>query len=721
MTDTAAEEAATDGQADDGPPDGRPVRVGVDVGGTFTDVVTVAGGRVRVHKTPSTPDAPEEGVLAGLEMALDEPGLAPGAVRFFGHGTTVATNAVLEGEWAETALLTTAGFRDVLEIGRQTRPDIYDFRADRPDPIVPRHRRLEVAERVDERGRVRDPLSPEAAREAVEAVPEGVDSVAVCLLFAFESDAHERRLAEAIAERRPDVSVSVSADVLPEIREYERTVATALNAALKPVVDAYLGEVDAGIRAAGVSAPLRVMQSNGGLAPAADTRERPVTTLLSGPAAGVRGAAHVAGRQGVADAITMDMGGTSCDVAVVDGGDPVVTTDTTVGDYPVAVPSVDVHTVGAGGGSIARLDEGDALRVGPRSAGADPGPVCYGRGGTAPTVTDAHLVLGRIDPTAFSGDVGAGVDEATVRESFADLAAGLDVDVRGAARGVVDVANANMERALRVVSLERGYDPRAFALVAFGGAGPLHAPALAAALSIPRVLVPRAAGVLSALGLLVGDVTYDYGASRVRRLDAVDPADLETHLADFEREGRERLVAEGFEPAEGDGDGDGPARRDRSPEAGEIGFERTLSCRYVGQSHDLRVPAPTPIDAAALDTVADRFHERHRRRYGHADPDEPVEVVTLRVRARGLVEPPGVDPPDADGTVADARRTTRPVGGGALDRVVEAPVYDRSGLPAGGVIDGPAVVEGVESTTVVPTDQRARVADDGTLVVEVDP
>ncbi|ESP88784.1 hydantoinase/oxoprolinase family protein [Candidatus Halobonum tyrrellensis] len=671
--------------------DGAGTRVGVDVGGTFTDLVTVRDGRVRVDKTPSTPDAPEEGVLTGLG-GLDAP-LAE--VDFLGHGTTVATNAVLEGEWADTALVTTAGFRDALEIGRQTRPDIYDFDAEKPTPVVERDRRFEVPGRVDERGEVLEPLDEDAVRALADDLPDSVDSVAVALLFSFEHPGHERRVRDLLCEAGVEASVSLSSDVLPEVREYERTLATSLNAALKPVMDDYLGSLAEAAADEGLTAPLRVMGSNGGLMAAAAARERPVNTLLSGPAAGVRGATHVAGRRGVSDLITMDMGGTSCDVSLVRDGDPLVTTDTEVGDYPVAVPTVDVHTVGAGGGSIAHVDAGGALRVGPASAGADPGPVCYGRGGTRPTVTDAHLLLGRIDPTGFLPDA-LGRDASAVREAFDPLADAVGGSVADAAAGVLRVANANMERALRVVSVERGYDPREFTLVAFGGAGPLHATALAGALDVPRVVVPRAAGVLSALGLLISDVTYDYATSMVRPWPDVDAATLDAKFAEFEAEGGERLRGAGHDDS-------------------EIRFERTLDLRYAGQSFDLSVPVEGEATEAELDAAVARFHDAHERRYGHAYREEPVELVTVRLRARGLVEPPDLAVDERAGDPADARVGTREVTFGA---VRDTPVYYRSRLPTDAAFDGPAVVEGGESTVVVHPGQTARVDADANIVVE---
>ena len=681
------------------------VRVGVDIGGTFTDLVTVHDGAVRVIKTPSTPDAPERGVVNGLERSRDggdDPdtdGFDLREVSFLGHGTTVATNAVLEGTWADTALVTTEGFRDVLEIGRQDRPDIYDFDVEKPEPIVPRDRRFEVPERLDERGAVRRELDEESVRALADRIADaGVDSVAVSLLFAFENDDHERRVRELLRDAGVDVAYSLSSDVLPEIREYERTLTTALNAALKPVMKGYLGALESRVRERGVGADLGVIQSNGGLITADAARERPVNTLLSGPAAGVRGATYVAERRGVSDVITMDMGGTSCDVSLVEDGDPLVSTDVAVGDYAVGVPMIDVHTVGSGGGSIAWVDAGGALRVGPRSAGADPGPVSYGRGGTEPTTTDAHLLLGRLDPDRFLSEAldGAAAD---VRDAFDDrLGDELGMGPREAAQGVLDVANANMRRALRVVSVERGYDPREFALVAFGGAGPLHGPRLAADLDVPTVIVPRTAGVLSALGLLVSDVAYDDGVSRVRRWDEVSPATLRRAFADLRERGERRLDADGIAPAD---------RR----------YDRTAALRYAGQSFEVPVPVPDgEIDAGSLDALVDRFHAEHERRYGHADRSEPVELVTLRLRARGVVGTPDLPTPTTAGTVDDAIREVRPVVYDGERR--ETRVYDREALPAEAGFDGPAVVEGAESTVVVHPGQTAEVDRDGNIVVD---
>ncbi|WP_458210442.1 hydantoinase/oxoprolinase family protein [Haladaptatus sp. NG-SE-30] len=678
------------------------LRVGVDIGGTFTDIVTVQNGTVRVSKTSSTPDAPEHGVLDGLKKANKREEWAFESIGFLGHGTTVATNAVLEGEWADTALVTTDGFRDVIEIGRQNRPDIYDFQTEKPAQIVPRNRRFEVAERLDERGSVLRALDKESVRSVANQLQSSeTESVAVSLLYAFENDDHEQQVRDILKNEGVDASYSLSSDVLPEIREYERTLATAMNAALKPVMNRYIGNLGTEIATIGIDTDLKIMQSNGGIIATDVAREQPVRTLLSGPAAGVQGATAVAERCDIDDVITMDMGGTSCDVSLVEDGTPIISTDVDIGEYPVGVPMVDVHTIGSGGGSIAWIDKGNALRVGPQSAGADPGPICYGRGGTKPTITDAHLLLGRLNPDEFlSGELNVEVSDVH-RIVDQQIAEPLGQSVEEAAQGIVDVANANIQRALRVVSVERGHDPREFGLVAFGGAGPLHACEIARELEIPRVIVPRTAGVLSALGLLMSDMIYDYSTSRVRRLSAVDPTELATTFTDFERKGRNQLA----EAALSD---------DR------MYFERKLDLRYVGQSFELSIPVPEgELDEASIDAVEKQFHERHEQRYGHAYPDESVELVTIRLRSRGVIETPALTADRSSGNADDALRETRDVihDGESL----ETRIYDGTRLPPDSNFDGPAVVEGAESTTVVPPKQCVRVDEYGNLLVEVFP
>lgn len=671
--------------------EGHQSRIGVDVGGTFTDVVRIDDGEVSVTKVPSTPAAPEQGVQEALD-ATSQTGLPIG---FIAHGTTVATNAVLEGTWARTALITTRGFRDVLEIGRQARPSLYDLHDDKPEPIVPRNRRFEVDERLDERGNIETALTDSALTETVTAIEEAdVDAVGICLLFAYERDDHERMMVDALSGL--DIAISRSSDVLPEIREYERTLATVLNAALKPVMARYLDRLVEVVGQHAPDADLRIMRSNGGIIGPRTAAERPITTVLSGPAAGVTGAAYIAQRAGHEQVITMDMGGTSCDVSLVEGGEPAVSTEVRVGEYPIGLPMVDVHTIGAGGGSIAWIDTGGALRVGPRSAGADPGPVCYGRGGTDATVTDAHAVLGRIDPTMFPSDALSPSIDRAERHLAAEIASPLELPLETAAAGIIEIADANMERAIRVVSIERGHDPRSFALVAFGGAGPLHASTIARSLEIPTVLVPRAAGVLSALGLVLADVVHEFSTSKVRLLDTVDPADLDDRFETFASEGRERLTDEDIDDT-------------------ALTIERSIEMRYLGQSYTIPVSVPAVLDEAAMETVADRFHEHHRNRYGYASPGEPLELVTLRLRAIGHVRPPDLKlrPTDVDDPTPDRHRQVW------FDNAYrETAIFDRSTLQPGMEFEGPAVVEGPDSTALIHPNQHGSIDPYGTIVID---
>ncbi len=486
--------------------------IGVDIGGTFTDFVLFVDGKLTVHKVPTTPDDHARAMLAGLAELGAAAGQGPVV-----HGTTVATNALLERKGARTALITTRGFRDVLEIGRQNRPDLYALEPQKPPPLVPRELRLEVAERVDHKGRVLQPLDMASVDAAIAELQRlGAESVAVCLLFSFLYPEHEATIAARL--EAAGFAVSASHRILPEFREYERTATTVANAYVSPVLNRYLTNLEAKLPAE--LGPLRVMQSNGGVITAKAAKAAAARTVLSGPAAGVVGAAYMAGLSGYTDLITLDMGGTSTDVALVPGRLR-ETSEATVGDVPVRLPMLDIHTVGAGGGSIARLDAGGALRVGPQSAGADPGPACYGKGDQI-TVTDAHVLLGRVAPTQFLGGRMA-LDRPRAERLMADLAARMGMDAERAANGVLRVANAIMEKAVRVISVERGYDPRRFTLVAFGGAGPLHACELAEGLGIPRVLVPRSPGVLSALGMLAADVMKDYSQTVMLRLP--DPVD----------------------------------------------------------------------------------------------------------------------------------------------------------------------------------------------------
>jgi N-methylhydantoinase A len=651
-------------------------RLGVDVGGTFTDVVTVGDeGTVAIAKVPSTPRDQSVGVLAGWAALRS----APEEIAVFAHGTTVATNALLERRGARTALVTTEGFRDVLEIGRQERPSLYDLTRHRPPPLVPRELRFVVRERMGPDGVV-VPLDPASLAETVAAVAAAdVEAVAVCLLFGFRHRRHEEAVRDALRARLPNLPVSLSSEVLPEFREYERMSTTVADAYLRPRLSAYLDRLVERSAAVGLPMPL-VMQSSGGVTDAPTAACHPARFVLSGPAGGVVGASYVAGLSGFGDLLTFDMGGTSTDVAPVLAGRAQLTTESVVAGVPLLLPMVDVHTVSAGGGSVAWVDEGGALRIGPRSAGAEPGPAAYGRGGTEPTVTDADLALGGLaDGARLGGDVVLRQDLA--EQALARLGEDLGLTAQEAALGVVRVADTEMVRALRVISVERGLDPRDFALVAFGGAGGLHACALAEELGCATVLVPRAAGVLSALGLAISDVRHDH----VRPVLEAGADELDTAFRDLEEIALEAL-----------------------PEAS---LERFADLRYAGQSFELTVPG------GSLEDLHAAFHAAHERRYGYRNDDEIVQVVNLRVVATRSGARPALREPAADerGSVVAHRPLILDAG------EVRAAVHDRSRMGSGSRVTGPAVVEFPEATCLVRPGWTGVVDDVGTLRLERDP
>ncbi|MFB6116949.1 hydantoinase/oxoprolinase family protein [Halosegnis sp.] len=659
-------------------------RVGVDVGGTFTDVVLIADDELTTAKVPSTADQ-SDGVLAGIRKACNSADVAPAELAEFVHAMTVSVNALLERSGAETALVTTEGFRDVLEIGRQTRPALYDLDAEKPAPLVARRHRYELSERATTDG-IETGVDETALQELTDELrAEGVESVAVAFLHAYAHPANEQQVAAYLREHL-DVPVSVSHEVLAEFREFERTATTVADAYVTPAIDVYIGRLAERAREAGVPAP-RVMQSNGGIASAEAVRNRAVTTVLSGPAAGVIGARRVAGpvadERGLDGLITFDMGGTSSDVSLVRDGEVERTTDTVVDGVPVRTPMVDVNTIGSGGGSVAWVDTGDALRVGPESAGADPGPACYGRGGEQATVTDAALLLGYIGSDAQLGGE-LSLDLAAARDVLGRLAAAAGLESpREAARGIYRVANAKMTQAVREMTVERGYDPRGFGLVAFGGAGPMHAVPVASELDIETVVLPLASGVLSAYGLLDADERYDAVRTQMGELASIDETQLRETFAELAAEVRAET------------------------EFGDPTVDLSADLRYVGQSFELTVSADADPSVADL---RERFHAAHERAYGYT-AEEPVEVVNLRATAR--VERGVTDAAHkGDGTPERGERTVD-FGNGP----VETPIYDRRALSTGRYVDGPAVLAGPESTAVVPPRWGGCVRGDGTLVV----
>ena len=678
--------------------------IGVDVGGTFTDLALWDDerGALAVFKLPSVPHDPALGILDGIRALIAREGVLPEQLTFVAHGTTVATNALLEGKGARTGLVTTRGFRDLLEIARQKRPHLYDLQADKPLPLVPRFLRKEVRERLAWDGATVEKLSLDDVREALDALQaEDIEALAVCFLYSFVDPTHERLVEAEIRARLPSVFVSLSADVSPEFREYERLSTTVINAYLGPLVSRYLQRFGDEVGRLGIQHPPYVNQSNGGIISVTAAAEQPVRTLLSGPSAGVMGAAWVSAGAGVASIITFDMGGTSTDVARVEDGRPVIGAQRTIAGYPVRIPSLEIETVGAGGGSIAWVDSGGALRVGPQSAGAHPGPACYGRGGTLPTVTDANVVLGRLSATQLL-DGRMAVRRELAEAAIGGLATQLGASVLETARGIVSVVQTNMLGAIRVVSVRKGYDPRGYTLVAFGGAGPLHAAALARDLGIERVLIPPAPGILCALGLLVAPLRLDLVRTRVALLDAMTEAELARGFDDLEQQASAWLDRENV-----------PPRRRR--------LARAFDMRYVGQNFELTVTPPAgaaPLDAEALRA---EFLREHERVYGYAAPDEPVQIVALRLTAFGDRELPPM-PALAAAATADpkeARIGERAVYDEEARDFLATPIYRRERLRAGHRLPGPAIVEQMDSTTVILGGQEALVDERANLVIEV--
>ncbi len=676
------------------------VYVSVDIGGTFTDVVAVdsASGRYQTVKVSTTPSDLVAGVRSGSEAALAALGVSPGDVTRFVHGTTVGTNAILERRGAVTAVLTTEGFEDVLEMGRLKRTRMYDLFMDAETPVflAPKRRRRGVPERIGPDGAVTRPLDREAVAATVRELlrDESPRAFAVCLLFSFRNPAHEVEVRRIIHELDPTLSVSISCEVDPMFREYERTVVTAFDAYVRPVIEGYLERLEGELQALGIEAPLQVMQSRGGITSAGLVNRRPVSILLSGPAAGVIGAQHAGGQAGHENLISIDVGGTSADVSLVRAGAPLVTDEGMIDTFPLRIPMVDVTTIGAGGGSIAWIDAGGSFRVGPVSAGADPGPACSGRGGTQPTVTDASVVLGYLNPDTFAGGRRR-LDVDAAWAAMAELGRALGMSAEEAAAGVHRVINSRMADAIRLVSIKRGYDPRDFALVLLGGAGPVHGGRLAAELEIPTQIVPAVPGVLSALGLLEASVEHDAAETVAIRADQADPAGLEEAYARLEARTAELMA------------------HDRAP-AAEVATTRSADGRYAGQAYSLEVPGLAPADEASLAAFIQDFHAAHERVYGHALRAAPVELVNLRVVQSWRLPELHLSPAEqrAPGPPRTRRAYFEELGG-----FVEVPVTTRDEIGPGAALEGPAIVEQTDTTTVIYPGHQAVVDDTGNLVI----
>ncbi|ONG54435.1 methylhydantoinase [Pseudoroseomonas deserti] len=684
-------------------------RVGVDSGGTFTDVCLFdeEDGRVEVWKVSSTPDDPSRGIAQGVEEGMrrvaPESGDRPGAsVAYFGHGTTVATNALIQHRGVRTGLVTTDGFRDLLEIGRQKRPDLYDMQADKPPTLVPRDLRQEVPERVRYTGEIDTPLDEAKMRAAARALKAAdVKAIAVSFLYGFIRPEHEKRAVDILREEHPDAFICAGHEIAPEFREYERLSTVVLNAYLGPVMRRYIERLTPRLQGLGMTATPHLTQSNGGVIGFAAAADMPVRTVLSGPSTGVVGAQAIGTLAGFDELITFDMGGTSTDVALLQGGQCKMTSEAVVHGYPIKAPMLDIHTVGAGGGSIAYVDAGGLLKVGPRSCGADPGPVCYARGNEEPATTDANVVLQTLNPDYLLGGRMA-VRQDLAREAIGRLAETLGLGVMETAQGILSVVTANMARAIRVISIQRGHDPRDYTLMAFGGAGPLHAARLAKELEMKRVLVPRNPGILCAMGLLLTDLRADFAATKLLPATEDSVTEVADSFASLTARAEDWFAQEHIEAA---------ARR----------LTRTADMRYAGQNYELAVPLPDgPVTAATMHALTSGFADLHRQRYGFVADGEPVQLVTLRLEATGLVRKAELKSypdagPDANGAVIGQRQVWFPEAGD----FVATPIYSRDALLPGNRFAGPAIVEQMDTTTVVPPGMKARVDAYLNLILEV--
>nr|CAD6596632.1 hydantoinase/oxoprolinase family protein [Rhizobium sp. Khangiran2] len=676
--------------------------VGCDVGGTFTDfsATEVASGRAVIHKRPSTPDDPSRAILTGLRELTEMHSIEPASIKRFAHGTTVATNALLQRKGAKVAVVTTKGFRDLLEIGRQARPLIYDLQVDAPPALAERHLRFEIDERIGPEGQVIQPLRDEALADLIAAIAAkpGIEAIAVCLIFSYLNPDHEQRIAGELREAFPDTFVSVSSEVQPEFREYERFSTTLINAFLQPEVTRYMDRLQEEVRSLAPNADFGIFQSSGGLMSVERAAQLPVRTALSGPAAGAVGASGSGAASKIDDVITLDIGGTSTDVCLIRGGKTALANTRDISGFRIRLPMVDIHTVGAGGGSIARIGTDGLMKVGPESAGAVPGPACYCRGGTQPTVSDANVLLGRLPKTLAGG--GLTIDPDRAAAAIQPLAEELAVSLEDAALGIIGIATANMTRAIRVVSIEKGYDPRRFTLMPFGGAGGLHAADVARALGMKRILLPRAPGILCAEGLIVADLQEDFVTNARAELDG-DLSPVEAGVAALSERASNWFIHEASD-VEG----------------------RTMTLhfdmRYLGQNYELSVEVwkgsdqPVCPPAPAL---RQSFLAEYRRSYGHCDPDAPIEIVNLRLRASGSLA-------RAEAAAMARKGDFKPFDTVdvwfAGDGPVATQMYRRDTLPVGSVIQGPAIITQLDSTTVVPPDAVVRVDAALNMIMELE-
>jgi len=682
-------------------------RVTVDTGGTFSDFVffNEETGEISITKVSSTPKEPFQAVLNGVQELLDQ-GVAAKNISFFCHGTTVGTNTLLEGKGAKTGLLVTAGFRGIYEVMEQTRgygPATYDLFFEKPKLLALPYYTEEIPERVDFRGEVLKAIDIESTLQAVRSLKKkGVESVAACLLFSFLNPSHELKIKEIMEKEFPEASLSLSCEVLPQIREFYRMSTTVINAYIAPVVGRYLARLEGHLREMGVTTPkLYIMQSNGGVSTFQGSAKKAAATVLSGPAGGVIASLGISQRAGIKNIITFDMGGTSCDVALISDGNPVITTQGRINQRPISLPMLDIHTVSAGGGTIARIDAVGGLQVGPDSAGADPGPISYDHGGQEVTITDANLVLGVLSPDKFLGGK-MKLNKAKAERLLEDkIARPLGLNLLEAADGILKIINVKMEEAIKAVSSQRGYDIRDFTLVAFGGGGPMHAGKIALDLGIPSLLIPFAPGVTSALGLLMSDVKHDYVRSKLVALKEIDPEEVNRLFTQLIEQARADLRAEGFND-------------------NEMALQPFLDLRYAGQGYELTVSSPMPpLKPADLDLMRRRFDLQHEQAHGHKAESEPVELVSLRLVSTGLVPQAKLSPVKSTGKKLDAAKTgERKIFFGKEQGMLNCRIYSRNLLEPAHKIAGPAVIEQMDTTTVIHPEQEAVVDSYRNMIVK---
>ncbi|MDG2204850.1 MAG: hydantoinase/oxoprolinase family protein [Alphaproteobacteria bacterium] len=681
------------------------LRIGVDSGGTFTDVCMLEEdtGRFSVWKLSSTPNDPSVAIANGAAEVISRDSNDDASVVFFGHGTTVATNALIQGRGARCGLITSDGFRDLLDLARQRRPHLYDLQTEKPAALVPRDRRFEVNQRILFDGTVeREPSEEEVRSVARQLREEGAEAVAVCFLYSFVDKTHETKVTNILSEELGETFLTTSHEVCPEFREFERLSTTVVNAFLGPVMKGYLSRLTPRLVEAGVDAPPFITQSNGGTITFETAARLPVRTVLSGPSTGVIGAVETARAVDLKNIITFDMGGTSTDVSLVENGIPRTTTEAEVHGYPIKSPMIDIHTVGAGGGSIAHIDTGGFLKVGPRSAGADPGPVCYGLGNDEPTVTDANVVMGVLNGEALLGGR-MKIDREASMAAIEKMGAQLGLSVEETAAGVIRVVTANMTRAIRLISVQRGHDPRDYCLMPFGGGGPVHAGRLARELAMERILVPRNPGILCALGLLLTDIRRDFSVTRRLSVENANLLTIHETVAGLVSDAMAWFEVEAIE-----------ACRRRTMASADM--------RYAGQNYELNVPIPDPENSDVfLEHLVDNFNQAYQRQYDYTAPEEAIEIVTFRVEAYGLVEKPAFqeyteEGPDASSALVTHRFVYQP----EMGEFIDSPVYDRDRLRAGNIIAGPAVIEQMDSTTLLLPGQTCQVDTHSNLMIRED-